>query len=313
MRKIWRLKALDVVGCLVTLAVANYCYAAVLDIAAANSEFQRAVLGLREKHLNSIDLANAVENEFRKSQLHLAIDQIDRETLLPEIRALFDAFNARAFYTDSMVDALAFEKLALLLKARTDLRPSEAKAVFGALVSVRAFDRARRFQNLANVSTLEPLPQTIDAAIDGTATTLWFVDKLKRVLERKLIPELRGVQLVVVASLDCQFSVRALNAVTENEALMQSLPPVTYWIIPPERALNFAKIQKWNFDHDLLQFALANKKEEWQFLDSWETPEFYFVKDGKVVDRLTGWPRDGSNEQKLLLKLRELNRSVPTK
>ena len=313
MRKVRRLTTLAVVSYSILLAVANYCYGDTAQVVAANDEFQQAVRGLRAKQLNSIELASAVENEFRKNSLLQAIDRVSTATSLLDLRALFDALNTKAFYSDSRVNAFALEKFALLLKERADLRASEAKAVFGALVAARDFDRAKYFQKLTNVATPEPLPQTIDATIGKPATTLWFVNASKRVLERKSIPELHGVQLVVVASLDCQYSVRALNTVTSNDALMRSLPPVAYWIVPPERSLIFSKLQAWNSDHKLLQFALANAKDEWPFIDSWDTPEFYFLRDGKVVDRLTGWPRDGSNEQKLLSKLRELSGSAPAK
>ncbi len=313
MREIRRLTTLAVVSYSILLVVSNYCYGDAAQVVAANDDFQRAVRGLRAKQLSSIELASAVENEFRKNSLLQAIDRVNTATSLLDLRALFDALNTKAFYSDSMVNALTLEKLALILKERADLRPSEAKAVFGALVAARDFDRAEYFQKLTNVATPEPLPQTIDATIGKPVTTLWFVDPSKRVLERKSIPELRGVHLVVVASFDCQYSVQALKAVTSNDALMRSLPSVAYWMVPPERSLIFSKIQAWNSDHQFLQFALANTKDEWPFIDSWDTPEFYFLRDGKVIDRLTGWPRDGSNEQKLLSKLRELNRSALTK
>lgn len=302
-----------VLCCAGLLAITNRCLASAygVDVAANDISFQIAIRKLVEKDLNSIEFSSAVETEFRTARFSEALGSVTADSAPSEIRPLFNALSMKSFYSLLLVDALALEKLAMLLKAKKDLRPTEAKAVFGALLGARAFERAKLFQNAVNPTAAETLPKTIDLLDAGSARTLWLIDQSNRVIERKLVPEFRGAQLIVVASTQCQFSVRAMTAIAADTALSAAVPTSTLWIVPPERSLPFTALQRWNQSHDLLQFALVNKKDEWPFIDSWDTPEFHFLKDGKVVDRLTGWPRDGSNEQKLLSKLRELNLPAP--
>lgn len=236
---------------------------------------------LAEKDLRSIALSSAVETEFRKAQFSEALDNVTAAAAPDEIRALFNALSTKSFYSNLLVDALALEKLALSLTATKDLRPTEAKAVVGALVAARAFDRAKRFQSAVYPTSPGTLPKAIDLVDAGSARTLWFIAPSSRTIERKLVPELRGAQLIVVASTQCQLSIRAMTTIAADTALSAAVPTSTLCIVPPDRSLAFTALQQWNRSHDLLRLALVNKKDEWPFIDSWETPEFYFLKDGE--------------------------------
>lgn len=278
-----------------------------------HKRFQSDVQTLITQKLSSVALARAIEREFEKYQFVDPSIASLNPFGVSDLRALFDALNTKSFYAESTHNAHALERAALALARRTELRPSDVKAVYGAFVAARLFDDATRFKDRTNFSPSESLPLTLNNTKASLTTTLWFADKTARILERRTIPELSGIQLVVVVSPQCQFSTLAMKTIGLNAKLAALLQPLTYWIVPPDRSLDFSKIQRWNVVHNLLPFTLVHKKEDWAFVDSWETPEFYFLKDGKVVDRLTGWPRDGSHEPMLLRKLHALQLSAPEK
>jgi hypothetical protein len=41
----------------------------------------------------------------------------------------------------------------------------------------------------------------------------------------------------------------------------------------------------------------AYKREEWPMIERWETPVFYFFRDGRVVGKVIGWPVAGRKNE----------------
>lgn len=49
--------------------------------------------------------------------------------------------------------------------------------------------------------------------------------------------------------------------------------------------------------------VIAFDRAEWPDFDSWSTPMFYFLCDGKLISVVEGWPSEGNKEA--LLKAAE--------
>jgi len=65
--------------------------------------------------------------------------------------------------------------------------------------------------------------------------------------------------------------------------------------VPPMRQLHVDRVALWNKLHPTQVMALAYKTKNWPIIDDWSTPIFYFVRNGIVVDKVVGWPKDGRN------------------
>lgn len=42
-----------------------------------------------------------------------------------------------------------------------------------------------------------------------------------------------------------------------------------------------------------LPIAFSARREDWPFVDDWSSPTFYFLRQGKLVAKVTGWPKEG--------------------
>jgi len=58
-------------------------------------------------------------------------------------------------------------------------------------------------------------------------------------------------------------------------------------------------LQRWNREHRDYPVALVVRQTEWTFVDYWNTPTFYFLKDGVVVEKVVGWPKAGHRDELL--------------
>lgn len=62
---------------------------------------------------------------------------------------------------------------------------------------------------------------------------------------------------------------------------------------PPDESTPFLTVAQWNRVHPNEQMQFAYRREDWPMVDRWETPVFYFFKDGRVVGKVNGWPATG--------------------
>jgi hypothetical protein len=101
--------------------------------------------------------------------------------------------------------------------------------------------------------------------------------------------DLSGKVLVVIAHPLCHFSVNAIKAISEQPALAEIFKGAV-WLAPPGSRLNIPEVQRWNIDHPGAALAFMDKREDWSMFDAWATPTFYFLSNGKVIEKVEGWP-----------------------
>ena len=110
------------------------------------------------------------------------------------------------------------------------------------------------------------------------------------------VPALRDdhTGMVVTVHPSCRYSRRALEAIRSDEALKPLLEG-SVLLVDPYAGLADPKIAAWNDREPSLQMLQAVHKHEWPEVSYWGTPTFYFYHQGRVVHRVTGWPRDESD------------------
>jgi hypothetical protein len=59
------------------------------------------------------------------------------------------------------------------------------------------------------------------------------------------------------------------------------------------------EFQRWNHEHPAMQHTIAYRNDEWPMIDWWGTPTFYFIKDGAVIAKFVGWPKEGRRAELL--------------
>lgn len=205
-----------------------------------------------------------------------------------ELRTRLEAASlvARGHLLGATIDEVLH--LARALDGLHGLREEDAAIVQGLLIAARRFDDARalatRFPSLERIPAFAPLE------VPG-ARTLWQVGQ-DRILTQKPAPSLNTVQVVITASPICAPTLRLAEATDADETL-KALLESAIWLVPAFPNLLIDPIVEWEQRYPWAPLQLVHRETDWPEVEEWETPVLYFVKDGKVLETVTGWPIEG--------------------
>jgi hypothetical protein len=219
-----------------------------------------------------------------------------------DLALLFQAAYVAFFYSISPgpLDDMQLD-LAELHRRRIAHAADDAK-VYASLIEIRYFGQARAFARLHPRVAIDPVPVIADDTTREGPTALLVHAGGSR-LERRLV-ELKSGRIVVVSSPLCHFSQRAVRSIESDASLRPLFHDHAVWVVPPDQSTPFTIVAKWNHFHPHESMAVAYRREEWPMIDLWETPVFYFLRDGRVVSKVVGWPLAGRKaEIKRSLKL----------
>lgn len=166
----------------------------------------------------------------------------------------------------------------------------------GALVAARRWDEARDFARRFPEAPMETLPGVRMG--DGLQHGPYYLRPLpaENVVVRESLGAGKGLSLVVVSHPDCGYSRAAMAAIEANPALGDALPANRLYLAPTFGKLRFARVAQWNARHPAFSHVLVDRPADWTFVSNWATPQFLFLRDGKVVEAVTGWPGEAQIE-----------------
>ncbi|MBS0571249.1 MAG: hypothetical protein JSS28_11610 [Proteobacteria bacterium] len=252
----------------------------------------------RSRHgLNDAAFGNAIALRYTQlfSSLHHAFtsERFDPD----DTELLFRAANIAEFYSqqadfirDMSADLKRLDKFGKATNA-------DYADLYRALVDVRDFERARSFAAAHPSSSLVALPVIEDAPnLQAGAQTVLSVEagNHKLIHHSVAIPAL--AYIFVAGSPGCHFTRNAVRDLEANPAMKEVFAHHAQWVAPQDGyvAKDFDRFERWNGEHPDFQMSMAYKASEWPLVDSWATPTFYFVKDGKVAAKVVGWPDEGN-------------------
>ncbi|MFC7520177.1 hypothetical protein ACFQS6_08190 [Xanthomonas populi] len=167
--------------------------------------------------------------------------------------------------------------------------PDAVKRYHQTLLQFRRFAEAKRLALHHPDLAFEPVPDVVRAA-SAVRPNAYAIDQDKRRLREIQVP-LRGDTLVVVVLPHCRFSVRAMDDL-RHHPLLRGVTLV--WLAPVGLRLDYELFETWNKTHTDQSIVLARHTADWSMIDSWGTPTFYLIHDGKVVANFSGWPQEGN-------------------
>ncbi|KAB2837702.1 MAG: hypothetical protein F9K47_19570 [Burkholderiales bacterium] len=243
------------------------------------------------------DLRILAQDEFSRLGLHEALVTGQASTTdAATQRAFFEALHLLAFTTQAAEHALALRAFADSRQVAPTLTVTELRQVYGVLIAARQFAAAQAWQKRMDEAAREFLPIIIDRLGPGASPSVWVVGKTPDTLERQVARELAGAQVIMIAGLGCPFSQAALRGIAADPLLAARLAPLTQWLVLPESRLGFRDLRAWNEAHPTMELMLIHNLEDWALVERPATPQFFFLRDGKVVARIAGWPKEGRSE-----------------
>jgi hypothetical protein len=185
------------------------------------------------------------------------------------------------------------------LSRRGDAANVHYTAAYRMLVAVRDLAGARRLAAKYPAGEFEALPAVRADLEPAKGPSVWVPgDDPNEVVQRRVDLE-AGPRIVIVAHPSCHFSRNAVSAIASDDVLGPTFRSHATWIAPQSGRLDLPVLQRWNREHRDFEVALAVRQTEWTFVDYWNTPTFYFLKDGAIVQKVIGWPKEGRREDLL--------------
>lgn len=107
---------------------------------------------------------------------------------------------------------------------------------------------------------------------------------------------LSGLNIIIVSHPLCRFSKNARESIAKEPLVSEAFEKYGLWLVPQQRQFYLDAIisekhtKKYPFYH-------VWDESEWKGIEFYQTPNMYFLKDGKIVGSVDGWPEGGRMEE----------------
>jgi hypothetical protein len=216
---------------------------------------------------------------------------------------LFDAASLAA--NDNPASSATDDMLQLhheLTARAIDTRRTLDDAMLYALLAARRFAKAQTFAAMRPDLAEMAIPQVVDSLGPAFAGRSAFAyDARHNTLTRVAMPGRPGTELVMVVGAGCHHSTNALQALQADPELQGRLLQVHLVLVTaPNAPIETRLISEWNAANPSMPIHAPYSAAQWKGIDVTDVPSFYLLRNGKAVDRHTGWSDNGKAD---LLKL----------
>lgn len=274
-------------------------------------EFEKFIGQERERRRNASGASTAVDaTAVERRYLALFGEQMNENTLrkrpVGDLPVLFDAAMRAGENGLSQTGALHQQLVYREMQRRgLDTRRGFDETMLGALLSARDFSQAKVF--IANKPPLanQTIPLVHDRLGPGfSGRSAYRYDAATQTLTREALPYPAGIELVMVVDAGCHFSADALAALHADADLRARLLKANLTLVtPPRTGISFNFVSQWNAANPTVPMRIPYNLSEWKAIDVIGVPEFYLLKNGRVVATLrSGWP-EGGNKAALIAML----------
>ena len=260
------------------------------------------------KVINDLEKANALASEPSQNHSHALVvaynQNLKKALATPDwdacpkncLNNLFDSLVTVSFYSNSAEHVIALEKVFREIVAREGPSLRQVQKMRSSYIIARMFDKARTLEGTTDQESLERLPEIIgDPSASGPK--LYRVENKGKRLHLEAV-SLDGPYVVILAHPLCGFTKRALKAIEADPVLKSVMASRAILIAPPNGQLEISEYIGWNRTHAAFPLRLVHAITDWPSLDEWNsTPIFYFLKDGKLLYKKSGWPSEESKKE----------------
>lgn len=174
------------------------------------------------------------------------------------------------------------------------------RSVYDTLLKLHRFDEAKRYALDHPAANLPQLPRMVDRFTNNAPLfSIWRPNNDTTSLVRTAL-DLGPMQILVIAG--CHFSEDAAEDISMDPVLGPVFAAHAHWLLLPPGQEDQDAVREWNQRFPAAQASQIYDRKEWALLPpGWSMPAFLVVRDGKVIERITGWPREpGANRQPLV-------------
>lgn len=221
-----------------------------------------------------------------------------------ELKAVINLMTTLSFYVQSDEIAMNFEQCVMEADSRKISTPTMLKYLYKGLINSRMFSKAKKLTEEHPISGFKPItPEVKNLKLKSNTAVIYEYDESSKNLLKTLFTFAKGKEVIVIATPNCQFCLNAVKDIKSEKVILNILAKKSRWLIPPDGSVYFNQAIQWNVHNPKIRMSLIDKFDYFPNEDYWGTPTFYFLENGKVIDKLSGWPKDKSNLKKLSDKL----------
>jgi hypothetical protein len=249
----------------------------------------------REEAVRATKLAAAFDARIAALVTPVALRRVDDH----ELRLLRTATRRVATATREPRYVAMFEDIVGERRRRELTSMDDIHTLQGLLLVQHRIGDARRLASEYRGAKLPPLPEFRDDIGDNApAPTVWRLDVAGKRLTRAGV-DLATLQIVVTAS--CDSSEEAAVDISTDPVLGPVFEQHALWLVLAPGNESIVAATEWNRRLPRAPVAMIYDRAEWSVLPDWKMPEFYFVRDGRVVDSVAGWWRESPDSRNNLL------------
>lgn len=221
-----------------------------------------------------------------------------------ELVYLLRSLELVSFHAPMPRDITFLQQVVAAMEGRGIAQQRDLQLVRDALLRVRRFEDARRYATEHAHAGLRALPRMEDApggaaGTDAMHPGVWRLDPDGTVLTRTTL-DLTPTQVLVIAG--CHFSQDAAEDISGDPVLGPVFARHAHWLMLPPGHEDQDAVPAWNLRFPQAQATQIYDRSEWPQLPAgWVMPTFLIVRDGKVLERITGWPRNPATNQPALV------------
>lgn len=212
-------------------------------------------------------------------------------TPLSEVEFIYRASTLAASYTHDdkiMHDA---EAAYLILEAHGLARDRHRREMYDRYVEARQFGKAQALAKQFATLPQRTLPPPSEQYPSSTPTAWRMTDGGRPA--RIAVDARQPAQIIVIGHPNCGYSARAARDIAADRGLAPMLGDNAVWLLPQQDRFDFNELTRWQSAYPKMNAMIVHKQNEWRAIDHWDTPTFYFLKNGKVAYKVVGWPAGG--------------------
>ena len=185
----------------------------------------------------------------------------------------------------------AIEALFAELERRHETTPLQRAALVWVLQLNDRYDEARRRQPPGKTIYSSAFPKRVPSAAPRHAGELqtWVWDAKADTLTERFVDLSHGAQVVVWSAPNCHFCAQAASDIAADAGLRKAFAVHAIWVDRPVSGLDQDAMLDWATRHPDAPITVMLDPAGWPIPRSLGTPDFLFLRDGKLVADIVGW------------------------
>ena len=156
------------------------------------------------------------------------------------------------------------------------------------------YEEARRRQGAGRTLYSSAFPRRVPATAPRPPGALpaWTWDARADTLTERAIDLAHGSRVLVWSAPNCHFCEQAATDIEADAALAKAFGTRALWVQRPFSGLEPQAMLAWTKRHPATPIAVVFDPAGWPIPKGYGTPTFVFLRDGRVVSTIAGWPPD---------------------